>query len=353
MASSPVTYKEAGVDISANTRWVGAIRSSMLSTFGPRVMNRDNAFAGLFRLDYDEQLFRRNYRKPVLIACADGVGTKILLAIQAGTLNTIGIDLVAMNVNDLITCGGEPLFFLDYLGVNALNPSDLATVIEGIAAGCREAGCALLGGETAEMPDVYRSGDLDLAGFSVGVVELDRVIDGMKIKPGDQIVALPSSGLHSNGYTLVRKLLERSRASLDEHVDELGGPLGAALLKPTRIYVNAAAAVARAYPKTTAVTGMAHITGGGLRENVSRILPPTCNAVIRKAAWRPPPVFDIVRRMGTTRAEMFKVFNMGLGFVFVVRSRFTDGVMNALRAEGEDPILIGEIQKGAARVILK
>ncbi|RJP32537.1 MAG: phosphoribosylformylglycinamidine cyclo-ligase [Phycisphaerales bacterium] len=353
MAHSPITYKEAGVDISANTRWVGAIRSAMLSTFGPRVMNRDNAFAGLFRLDYDEQLFRRNYRKPVLIACADGVGTKVLLAIQTGRLDTIGIDLVAMNVNDLITCGGEPLFFLDYLGVSALNPKDLATVIDGIAAGCREAGCALLGGETAEMPDVYRPGDLDLAGFAVGVVELDRVVDGLRIKPGDQIVALPSSGVHSNGFTLVRKLIERQRAALDEYVDELGGPLGAALLRPTRIYVSAAAAVARAYPNTTAVTGMAHVTGGGLRENISRVLPHTCNAVIRKAAWTPPPVFAVIRRMGTSRAEMFKVFNMGIGFVFIVRPRFTDGVMNALRGAGEDPILIGEIQKGAARVILK
>jgi len=353
MSKSPLTYKQAGVDISANTRWIRVIKSAMTSTYGPRVFNRHNAFAGMFRLDYDEQMFRRNYHKPVLVACADGVGTKVLLAIHAGRLNTIGIDLVAMNVNDLITCGAEPLFFLDYLAVSELNPRQLADVIEGVAAGCREAGCALLGGETAEMPDLYRPGDMDLAGFSVGVVELDRVIDGSRIKSGDVIIGLPSSGVHANGYSLVRKLIQRARCKLDEHRDELGSTLGDALLAPTRIYVKAVSAVTAAYPKIRAVTGMAHITGGGLRENIARVLPKDCNAVIRKSAWMPPPVFDFLRRLGTTRAEMFKVFNMGIGFVFFTRPRYAAGVMKALRDAGEDPIHIGDVKRGAARVVLR
>ncbi len=353
MTKSVITYKQAGVDVSANARWVRAIKSAMMSTYGPRVANRHNAFAGMFRLDYDEQLFRRNYRKPVLVACADGVGTKVLLAIQAGKLDTIGIDLVAMNVNDLITCGAEPLFFLDYLGVSTLRPNDLAAVVEGIAAGCREAGCALLGGETAEMPDLYRPGEMDLAGFSVGVVELDRVVDGSRIKIGDVIVALPSSGVHSNGYSLVRKLLERGRCELNEYRDELGSTIGEALLTPTRIYVKAVEAVLAAYPKIRAITGMAHITGGGLKENVARVLPKGCDAVIDKRAWTPPPLFDYLRRLGTSRAEMFNVFNMGVGFVFFVRSRYVAGVMKALRQAGEAPIQIGEVKRGAGKVVLR
>ncbi|MCC7292896.1 MAG: phosphoribosylformylglycinamidine cyclo-ligase [Phycisphaerales bacterium] len=350
---SPLTYKDSGVSIAANTRWVDAIRACMTATYDPRVMNRHNAFAGLYRLDYDEQLFRRNYKKPVLVACADGVGTKVLLALKLGRLSTIGIDLVAMNVNDLITCGAEPLFFLDYLGVSELAPPRLLEVIEGIAAGCREAGCALLGGETAEMPDVYRNGDIDLAGFSVGVVEFDRVIDGRGIRRGDVLIGLPSSGIHSNGYTLVRKLIERGRCDLDAPFE--GGPqsLGEVLLAPTRIYVKAAAAVLEAYARRRVVTAMAHITGGGLRENIARLLPKGVNAVIRRRAWKPHPVFDFLRKLGVTRGEMFKVFNMGIGFVFVVRPRFAAGVTRVLREAGEDPIRLGEINSGSGRVVLE
>jgi len=193
---SPITYKDAGVDIDANTRWVAAIEAAMRSTYSPRVVkDRHGGFAGLFRLDYDEQLFRRNYRKPVLVGCTDGVGTKVLVAKQMNRLSTIGIDLVAMNVNDLITCGAEPLFFLDYLAVDKLDPKRLKDIVEGVAEGCRQAGCALLGGETAEMPDLYAKGDFDLAGFAVGVVEFGRVIDGARVTPDDVLVALPSSGI--------------------------------------------------------------------------------------------------------------------------------------------------------------
>lgn len=323
----------------------------MRSTYGPRVCkHRHGGFAGLFRLDYDEQLFRRNYQRPVLVACTDGVGTKVLVAIQMNRLSTIGIDLVAMNVNDLITCGAEPLFFLDYLAVDKLDPNHLQDVIEGVAAGCREAGCALLGGETAEMPDLYARGDFDLAGFAVGVVEYDRVIDGSRVSRGDILIALPSSGIHSNGYTLVRRLVAKGRCKLDKVYDPLGETLGDALLRPTRIYVNAVHTVLKAYPVKRVVTAMAHITGGGLRENVARTLPRDCDAVIAKSAWRIPPVFDFVRRLGTTRTEMLKVFNMGVGFVFVVRPYFAEGVMRVLQRVGEQPFKLGHIQRGGGRV---
>lgn len=347
------TYRQAGVDIGANARWVEAIRASMQSTYDPRVLSRHNAFAGLYRLDFDEQLFRRNYRRPVLVGCADGVGTKVLLAIEMKRLSTIGIDLVAMNVNDLITCGAEPLFFLDYLGVHELSPPRLLEVIEGIAAGCREAGCALLGGETAEMPDLYAREHLDLAGFAVGIVERDRIIDGSTVREGDVLVGLRSSGVHSNGYTLVRRLLKQARCDLSGPLEASGETIGEALLRPTRIYVKAVAAVMEKYDGRRVVSAMAHITGGGLRENIARLLPPQVSAVISRRAWRPDPVFDFLRRLGVSRAEMFKVFNMGIGFVLAVRPRFATGVMNTLRDAGEQPVQIGIVESGAGRVIFR
>jgi len=351
---SVLTYKEAGVDIHANTRWVSAIESAMRSTYGPRVFqDRHGGFAGLFRLDYDDQLFRRNYKRPVLVGCTDGVGTKVLIAIEMNRLDTIGIDLVAMNVNDLITCGAEPLFFLDYLAVHKLDPDHLLQVIEGIAAGCREAGCALLGGETAEMPDLYRKGDLDLAGFAVGILERRRAIDSSRVEPGDVVIALPSSGIHSNGYTLVRKLIARAACKLDQVYDELGETLGEAVLRPTRIYVNAVQAVLHHYPVKRVVTGMAHITGGGLRENIARAIPSHCDVVLTRSAWKQPPVFDFLRRLGTTRAEMYKVFNMGIGYIFIVRPFYADVAMRVLRQAGEQPFVAGGIQRGTQRVLIK
>lgn len=346
-----ITYKDAGVDIHAGARWVGAIESAMRSTYGPRVCaDRHGGFAGLFRLDYDEQLFRRNYRQPMLVGCTDGVGTKVLIAIKMKRLDTIGIDLVAMNVNDLICCGAEPLFFLDYLAVNKLDPKELKVVIEGVAEGCRQAGCALLGGETAEMPDLYAKGDFDLAGFSVGVVERTRVIDGSRVSPGDVLIGLPSSGIHSNGYSLVRKLVGQGRCRLDKVYDELGESLGEAILRPTRIYVKTVDAVLRAYPVRRPISAMAHVTGGGLRENIARVMPKNCDAVIKKSAWRPQPIFDFLRKLGTTRAEMMKVFNMGVGYVFVVKPTFAAGVLRVLGSAGETPIELGRVQRGGGRV---
>lgn len=348
-----ITYKDSGVNIGANTQWVSAINSAVRSTYGPRVFKgHHGGFAGLFRLDYAEQLFRRNYKRPMLVGCTDGVGTKVLLAIQMGELSTIGIDLVAMSVNDLITCGAEPLFFLDYLAVNKLTPERLTDVIEGIAAGCRESGCALLGGETAEMPDLYARGDFDLAGFATGVVDQNRLVTGTRIRPDDVLIGLPSSGIHSNGYSLVRKLIRTNRCRLGKHYDELGETLGEAVLRPTRIYVRAVRELLKAYRVKRVVTGMAHITGGGLRENIERVLPDRCDAVILKNAWRPPPVFDFLRRLGVTQAEMFKVFNMGIGYVFVVRPFFAKGVMRVLRRSQEQPEIIGSIQPGKGKVRL-
>lgn len=349
-----ITYKQSGVDVSANTRWVGAIEKAMRSTYGPRVhKQKHGGFAGMFRLDYDEQLFRRNYKKPVLVGCTDGVGTKVLIAIEMNKLDTIGIDLVAMSVNDLITCGAEPLFFLDYLAVHKLDPKHLKDVIEGVAAGCRESGCALLGGETAEMPDLYSKGDFDLAGFALGVAEYKKTIDGSRIATGDILIGLPSSGIHSNGYTLVRKLISKKRCKLNKHYEELGETLGEAILRPTRIYVRAVQAVLNAYRVKQVVSGMAHITGGGLHENIARVLPKKCDAVLNKTSWKPPPVFDFLRRLGTTRAEMMKVFNMGIGYVLMVRPRFASNVMQILRKEGEEPIYLGKIHRGGGRVRLR
>lgn len=348
------SYRDAGVDIGANTRWVRAIRSAMTSTYGPRVCKqRPGGFSGLFRLDYDEQLFQRNYEKPVLVGCADGVGTKALVAIRCRRVTTIGIDLVAMNVNDLITCGGEPLFFLDYLAVHKLDPGALLDVMQGMAEGCRQAGCALLGGETAEMPAMYRRGEFDLAGFAVGVVEFDRIIDGSRVRPRDVLIGLPSSGAHSNGYSLIRKLLADNKCRLDRVNEVLGETPADALLRPTRIYVKAVRSVLAAYRVKRIVTGMAHITGGGLRENIARILPPDCDAVIAKSAWRPPPVFDFLRRLGTKRAELFRVFNMGIGYVLFVRPHYVNGVMKLLRRCGESPVRLGKVMRGGGRVRLR
>lgn len=348
------SYKDAGVDISANTRWVTAIQAAMASTFGPRVCKqRDGGFAGLFRLDYDEQLFRRNYQRPVLVSCADGVGTKVLLAIACRRLVSIGIDLVAMNVNDLITMGGEPLFFLDYLGVHKLDPQALRVVIEGVAEGCRQAGCALLGGETAEMPAMYRRNEFDLAGFAVGVLEYGRIVDGSRVRHGDLVVGLPSSGVHSNGFTLVRKLLADSNCAMGRVDDLLGETPAEAFLRPTRIYVKAVRCVLAAYRVKRVVSGMAHITGGGLRENIARILPRNCDAVLRKRAWQAPPVFEFLRRLGAAESEMFKVFNMGIGYVFIVKRLYVRRVIRVLRHCGEVPVVIGTINPGSGRVRIR
>jgi phosphoribosylformylglycinamidine cyclo-ligase len=307
----------------------------------------------MFRLDFDEHIFRRNYRRPVLVGCTDGVGTKVLLALEMGDLSTIGIDLVAMNVNDLITCGAEPLFFLDYLAVNKLEPDRLIELMEGIAAGCRQAGCALLGGETAEMPDLYARGHLDLAGFAVGVVELHKTVNPDRASPGDVLIGLPSSGIHSNGYTLVREVIKREKLDLGRYYKKLGETLGEALLRPTRIYALAVLRALRSYRVKRIVMGMAHITGGGLAENIVRAIPADTAAVIRTRSWSPPPVFDFLRRHGVRNREMYRVFNMGIGFVLIVRPAFVNGICRTLKRAGEAPVVIGRLKRGRGTVELR
>jgi len=351
MGQRPITYADAGVNIDANARWVDSIRSAMASTYDPRVCSPDGGFAGCFRLDYDTGLFRRNYRRPLLVGCTDGVGTKVLLGIETGRLHGLGIDLVAMSVNDLITCGAEPLFFLDYLAVHKLEAADLSGIIDGIADGCRQAGCALLGGETAEMPDLYAAGHFDLAGFAVGVVEFRRRIDPSRVTPGDVLVGLPSSGPHSNGYTLIRKLLARKH--LDRQVPELGESPADALLRPTRIYVDAVRRALAHYRVKRVVTAMAHVTGGGLPENVGRILPTGCKAVIATDSWSTPPIFTFLQRLGIARDEMFRVFNMGIGYVLAVRPAFANGLARVLRRAGEKPVIIGLVKRGNGQVELR
>jgi phosphoribosylformylglycinamidine cyclo-ligase len=347
--ASPMTYKDAGVDIEAGDRMVDLIRGLVERTHNPRVMGQYGGFAGMFRLDYNEKLFKRNYREPVLVGCTDGVGTKLLVALAAGKLDTVGIDLVAMNVNDLICCGAEPLFFLDYIGTGRLDPARMAEILKGISEGCCQASCALLGGETAEMPDIYRGQDFDLAGFAVGVVERRRIIDGRKTEPGDVVIALASSGLHSNGYGLARRvLLERAGLRLDDRPPELeGASVAEELLRPTRIYVRSVLNVLSRYRVKHIVKGMAHITGGGLPGNLTRMLPAGLTVRVKRDSWPVAAIFKLIAARGPVDdIEMYRVFNMGIGFALIVAPSFASSIMNTLRRRGERCWVLGKVRKG-------
>ncbi len=351
MTRNTTTYKQAGVDIEAGDRLVDLIAPLVRRTYGPRVIGRHGGFAGMLRLDFNDRLFRRNYRDPVLVACTDGVGTKVLVAIQAGRLDTIGIDLVAMSVNDMLTCGAEPLLFLDYVAVSRLEPERVAEIVAGVVTGCEQAECVLLGGETAEMPDLYRANDFDLAGFAVGVVELKRLGAMQAAEPGDVIVGLASDGLHSNGYSLVRRLvLDEAGVGLDDHVPELGRTLGEELLVPTRIYVRPVVKLLGAYKVKRTIRGMAHITGGGLPGNVARCLPKGCHAAIRRDSWPVPPIFTYLQSLGVDEEEMYRVFNMGIGYALIVRPAFVASVMRQLTRSGERPYEIGAVRRGGSGV---
>lgn len=332
-----VTYKQAGVDIEAGDRVVLAAKRAAAASVRPEVVGGIGGFGALMRLP-------KGYRSPLLVTSTDGVGTKLRVAFLAGKHDTIGIDLVAMCVNDILTLGAEPLAFLDYYVTEKLEPAVAAKVLAGIGKGCVEAGCSLIGGETAEHPGCFPKGEYDLAGFAVGVVEESKVIDGRRIVPGDVVLALPSSGLHSNGYSLVRYLcFERAKLALDARPKELRGTLGQELLKPTRIYARAVRALPRG-----AVKGMAHITGGGITGNLDRVLPEGCRAVIDASTWRVPGVFQMLQRLGDVkREEMFSTFNMGLGFMLVVAPRQLEKVQAALRQAGEKPIVVGRIERHA------
>lgn len=352
--ATPLTYAAAGVDIEAGDRVVDLIKPIVRRTYGPRVIGRHGAFAGMFRLDYNEKLFRRNYRDPVLVACTDGVGTKVKLACELKVYDSVGIDCVAMNVNDLIVQGAEPLLFLDYLGLHKVIPEQTASIIDGVAKGCEIAGCALIGGECAEMPDIYQPGDFDIAGFAVGVVELSRAMDPTRVEKGDVIVALASSGVHSNGYSLVRRIVADRRLRLDKVHPELGpSTLGEVLLTPTRIYAKPIVKLLAGYQRKKVVSGMAHITGSGIPGNVCRALPTKLDARIDLGTWTPPPIFEFLQRHGNVEtAEMFNVFNMGIGYTLIVRPTFVDAVVRKLRKAGEDAWICGEIVKGRGEVVL-
>lgn len=347
-----LTYKQAGVDITANDVMVDMIRQAMRRTYDTRVISRHGGFAGLFRMDYAEPLFRRRYKDPVLVSGADGVGSKLLLGLEHNRIDGLGIDLVAMNVNDVLTCGAEPLFFLDYVACHQLVPKRIAEIVESIARGCEQAGCALLGGETAEMPDLYEPEHFDLAGFCVGIVERRRIIDGRRILPGDVVLGLASSGIHSNGFALVRKLLARLPKSDQPPVD-LGEPLLDAVLRPTRIYVKSILSVLGRYRRKRVIRAMAHITGSGLPGNVPRVIPADCNVVLTKGSWPIPPVFKLLQKLGVDETEMYDVFNMGIGFVLVVAPAFADSVKTQLEKCGEKVYRIGSIREGKGELIWK
>ncbi len=351
-----VSYESSGVSIDANDRMVGRISKCVASTFGPRVIELENGFAGLFRLDYDEKLFKRNYKHPVLVSCTDGVGTKIKIAQMMDKYDTVGIDLVAMSVNDMIVQGAEPLFFLDYLAVNKLVPEEIAGMVEGVATGCKMSDCALIGGETAEMPDIYRKGEFDMAGFAVGVVERDRIITGDKVEKGDVILGLASSGVHSNGFSLVRHICFKQAGLKPIDCPDLlqGASIGQTLLEPTRIYVKPIVKLLRQYKVKQVIHAMAHITGGGLVGNIPRVLPNNCDAVIRKDAWPVPDIFPFLQETGpVSEEEMFRVFNMGIGYVLVVAPDFAKSIKKKLQRYGEKVYKIGTVKRGTGKVILK
>lgn len=331
-----LSYKDAGVDIDAGDALVERIKSVAKRTRRPEVMAGLGGFAALCEIP-------KGYREPVLVSGTDGVGTKLRLAMNLGKHDTIGVDLVAMCVNDLVVTGAEPLFFLDYYATGKLNVDVAAQVVAGIGDGCELAGCALVGGETAEMPGMYEGEDYDLAGFCVGVVEKSEILDGSNVKAGDVLIALTSSGPHSNGYSLVRKIIEVSNADLNQ--DCGGKPLSDALMAPTRIYVKSVLKLI----KESRVNALAHITGGGLTENIPRVLPDDCKAVIDTTSWELPPVFQWLQRSGNVAMrEMYRTFNCGVGMVIAVPEDDQDTALKILADAGETAFVVGRIAKAQA-----
>ena len=332
-----VTYKSAGVDIDSGNKFVELIRPLVRKTFRPEVITDIGGFGGLFALK------ARKYKNPILVASTDGVGTKLKVAFMTGKHDTVGIDLVAMCVNDIVVQGAEPLFLLDYLATGKLSLKISTKIIEGVAQGCVEAGCALIGGETAEMPSFYKKGEYDLAGFTVGVVERDKVIDGSSITAGDQLIGLGSSGLHSNGYSLARKVLfDRMGLKVTDRVEGLSRTVGKELLVPTRVYVKTVLRLLKEFH----VHGIAHITGGGFTDNIPRIIPPGCKAVIRKNAWPVPRIFKVIQEGGNiSKPEMLRTFNNGIGMVLAVPQKEMQEILMRLRGMKEKAYLIGEIVK--------
>ncbi|MBD3921031.1 phosphoribosylformylglycinamidine cyclo-ligase [Paenibacillus sp. PR3] len=336
---SSEAYKEAGVDIAAGNEAVERMKKHVKRTFRPEVLTDLGGFGGLFGLNKDK------YEEPVLVSGTDGVGTKLKIAFAMDKHDTIGIDAVAMCVNDIIVQGAEPLFFLDYLACGKVEPEKIEAIVKGIADGCQQAGCALIGGETAEMPGMYQGEEYDIAGFTVGIVDKKKIIDGTTIAPGDAIIGVASSGIHSNGYSLVRRLLlEQSGYSLQDALPELdGAKLGDVLIEPTKIYVKSALALA----EQVTVKGMAHITGGGFIENIPRVLPDGVNVNVEYGSWPIQPIFNLMQAKGSiTNRDMFTTFNMGIGLVVVVPADQADKALSVLADLGEKAYRIGDVTAG-------
>ena len=335
MTESRATYKEAGVDIEAGNSFVQKIKPLVKATFRPEVMTDIGGFGGLFSLN------AAKYKNPVLVSGTDGVGTKLKLAFLADKHDTVGIDLVAMCVNDIIVQGAEPLFFLDYLATGHLDPDKAAQIVAGIADGCKQAGCALIGGETAEMPGFYSDGEYDMAGFTVGVVEKDLIIDGSSITVGNKLIGIASSGLHSNGYSLARRIIfDRLGLGIHDRLPGLEATVAETLLTPTRIYVRAVLNLLKDF----SINGIAHITGGGLIDNVPRILPKLCKASFKLDSWERPPVFSLLEEAGKVEQfEMYRTFNMGIGMVLAVSEQDVEDILARLHGLGETAWLIGEV----------
>lgn len=334
----PRTYKEAGVDIDAADSFVQYIGPLAKSTFRKEVRTDIGGFGGVVAVD------RERFSEPLLVASTDGVGTKLRIAFEMDRHESIGIDLVAMCVNDVIVQGAEPLFFLDYFATGKLDPERAKQVLNGIAEGCKISNCSLIGGETAEMPSFYPKGEYDLAGFCVGIVNRDRIIDGKDILPGDVLVGIASSGLHSNGYSLVRSLFSEDRGyGMGDTVEGLSVPLGEELLRPTRIYVRPVLELLAQFP----VKGLAHITGGGLIENIPRVLPPGCRASLDLDAWPRPEIFQVIQKIGQIElTEMLRTFNCGIGMVVVTEDKLADEVVKCLQGMGEQGFRIGRVMAG-------
>ncbi|WP_068778254.1 phosphoribosylformylglycinamidine cyclo-ligase [Paenibacillus sp. GM2] len=339
-------YKNAGVDIAAGNEAVERMKKHVKRTFRPEVMTDLGGFGALFGLNKDK------YEDPVLVSGTDGVGTKLKIAFAMDKHDTIGIDAVAMCVNDIVVQGAEPLFFLDYLACDKVVPTKIEAIVAGIAEGCHESGCALIGGETAEMPGMYSEGEYDIAGFTVGVVDKSKIVNGSTIASGDVVIGLASSGVHSNGFSLVRKLLlEDGGYSLQDEVAELGGAkLGDVLLTPTKLYVKPVLALLN----EVQVKGMAHITGGGFIENIPRVLPEGVNVEIDYGSWPIQPIFSLLQQQGdVSNRDMFTTFNMGIGLVIVVVEDQAEAAVAALRAAGEHPYPIGRVTEGNREVTFK
>jgi len=342
------TYKDSGVNLAVYEESMARLPQLLRRTHSPRVLANEGGFAGLFQLDFSKGLFARNYREPVLVSGTDGVGTKLKVAQLAGRHDTIGIDLVAMCVNDVLCCGAEPLFFLDYVAMSHDDPQLLEAIVRGVSDGCVESDMALVGGETAIMPNLYSRGDYDLAGFCVGVVEKLKVLNGATISPGDVVLGVASNGLHSNGYSLVRKIVfDVAGLAISDRVEPCGTTVGEILLRPTAIYARAVRSVLTHYKVKSVVRGIAHVTGGGLHENLARILPTGIAATIDRGSWPMPPVFRWLQELGEVDDdEMYRVFNMGIGLALVVSPYYAESIQQQLTACGLASWPIGRAIEG-------